>query len=43
MIQFSHVTKQFDGTAALKDLNLTIDDGEFLCWSALLEAARQLF
>ncbi|GAA3185185.1 ABC transporter ATP-binding protein [Lentilactobacillus kefiri] len=29
MIQFSHVTKQFDGTAALKDLNLTIDDGEF--------------
>lgn len=29
MIEFSGVTKKFDGQFALKDLNLTIDDGEF--------------
>lgn len=29
MIEFSNVTKKFDGQFALKDLNLTIDDGEF--------------
>ena len=28
MIEFSHVTKTFDGQDALKDLNLTIHDGE---------------
>lgn len=28
MIEFTNVTKKFDGQFALKDLNLTIDDGE---------------
>src|ERR671933_1233448 len=27
---FEHITKRYDGTTAVKDLNLEIDDGEFL-------------
>jgi multiple sugar transport system ATP-binding protein len=27
---FDHVTKRFDGTVAVQDLELSVEDGEFL-------------
>jgi multiple sugar transport system ATP-binding protein len=29
-VKFDHVTKEFDGTAAVKDLTIEVEDGEFL-------------
>src|SRR5229473_6532780 len=29
-VMYDHVTKQFDGTAAVKDLDVEVADGEFL-------------
>src|SRR5690554_7038383 len=31
MIEFQNVTKTYGNTVAVKDMNLTIEDGEFVC------------
>lgn len=44
MIQFNHVSKVYpEGNKALEDINLTINDGEFICIIGLSGAGKSTF
>ena len=39
-VKYDHVTKEFDGAAAVKDLTIEVEDGEFLVLVGPPAAAR---